>query len=164
VPTPFTPVILASESFEHGVGQWTGGGSPSSGWFANPGATLTQAPKGKFDGNYGLTVVTSDSDYGSGALWDVSGPTYLAGHSYRFSVALYNNTDSPLQAYFGLDIRGSADAASNTNVPSSVDWQWLVLTWTPQATTASPVRLVVRKWNPGAATFYLDQAQIYQMN
>ena len=147
------------ESFEGGDAGWS---AAASGYFTTVAASASlddayhaQAPAT----GSGRLRVSTGSTAGDGVWLDLSGSTFLAGHTYHVHGWFAGWGGASLEVHLGVDSSGGSHAQTSITTLSS--WQGFDLSWTPSSTVSSNVHFAVSRPSGGHIQFYLDDVQIY---
>lgn len=148
------------------------GWGTGTGWFTVAGASLGAdtdfATTGPRTGRGRLRVSTSATLANTGAYWNLAGPTFVAGHTYRLQADVKGWAGYTMRAFLGVDASGAdyhedtdADTAGTQSLATTGGWQTLSIEWTPATTTTGAVHFAVRKDAAGAINVYLDNVRFW---
>jgi RHS repeat-associated protein len=151
------------DAFESGIDGWR---STASGWFTSAGPALKTMGTSNASawapstGNDRLEMPVAATQY-SGTWVDLSGPTFVHGHTYRVRADIRSDTAGrTVQAFFGVDASGASYGSSGSQMLTTA-WQTLDFSWTPLTDVDTNVHLAIRDPNGGTGSFFIDNVMIW---
>jgi RHS repeat-associated protein len=123
------------------------------------GSTYTSVAPVSGRGRIHFTTVSGTG--GSGAVLDLSGPYYQAGHVYKVAFDVLSTSGAALHALLGDDEAGGSYGELSSGLTGDGLWHRKSFSWTPSATVFAPVHFAVRKDTSGAADVYLDNVVVW---
>ena len=154
---------LAIDAFEAPISDLTiGNDDVTEAWFTTAGAFVSagatanvQTPASTTRSGAGRLSVTTGSGANTGAEWALDG-TFTSGHLYKARIWFLASSSVSVTARLGV----AADAGTAVSATGNDAWQAIDVTWTPTANRTG-VRLAVYRTTTGVATFYVDDAMVW---
>ena len=108
-----------------------------------------------------LRVTTSAGAANSGTWFDLSGPTYQAGHTYQAAFDLATST-AGLQVTASLGQDQGGGSFGTLSIPATTTtWSRYTVSWTAGASLSSPIHFAIVKTTAGTAQLYLDNLVVW---
>jgi RHS repeat-associated protein len=161
---------MTLDAFESGLSSdWTGA---STGIFTTSaigaGPTLDEAANGSeytavapVSGRGRLHFTTAAGSGNDGVVFDLSGPTFQAGHAYKVAFDMSATSGAALHALLGDDEAGGSFGELTSGLTGDGAWHRYSFAWTPSSSISSHAHFVVRKDTAGAADVYLDNVVVW---